>query len=447
VSDVVLGRGRPAAPAPFSRTNVLEILISFVLIAAISGWSAWIQAPYQFDVTRWGDAAKYLDLADQFQNGERPHTEVPFVYRVGVPWLSAIVSPRDHRAGFFLINVVSGIACAVLLMLWLRRFDLPPPIRVLSLAMFCAAWASPVRMVYFNALSPDPPYMALVCIGIMLMHSQSRGPTVARTVLLSLVCVLGTLARESMAMMVPVANLFADNPIGMWRGSHTGGPRLTMTARFAPLAAAALAWAFTHAIAEPTGTRTYFAQLLQSLLSPPTWYVLAWFGCFGPILAVVLYDWKATARFLREHEFLAVFLLVTSVLAYIGGRDTERFLSWMFPAVYLLIALSLARLARVMDAVFVTGMAICQIVFARLLWPIPLPNLEPTSLAETSGWGRVFGVIDRLFVIEDFFFNLCSNCGSHAFGLARLALFLAITGAAAMYLHSQQKKFIPNSRG
>jgi len=25
-------------------------------------------------------------------------------------------------------------------------------------------------------------------------------------------------------------------------------------------------------------------------------------------------------------------------------------------------------------------------------------------------------------------------------------LFLAITGATAMYLHSQQKKFIPNSR-
>ncbi|HXD74218.1 MAG TPA: hypothetical protein VN628_10795 [Vicinamibacterales bacterium] len=431
---------RRAAAGQSGRGGVLELLLSLILIAAISGWSAWIQRPYRWDGARWGDGAKYLDLAGQFQNGERPHTEVPFVYRVGVPWLSAIVSPSDHRAGFFWINVVSGIACAVLLMLWLRRFDLPPPVRVLSLAMFCGAWVSPVRMVYFNALSPDPPYMVLICAGIMLIHAQSRGSSASRTLLLSLVCVLGTLAREAMVMIVPVANLFADNPLGAATGSPHGRPRMTAAARFAPLAAGAIAWAVTHVIAEPIGSRTYFGTVLQSLQEPPTSYALAWFGCFGPILAVVLYDWKATARFLREHEFLGVFLLVTSVLAYIGGKDTERFLSWLFPVVYLLIAVSLARLARLFDGVFVAGMALCQIVLTRLLWPVPLPNIDPPALLDTSGSGRVFGVLDRLFVIKHFHYNLYSTYGSRSFGLARLALFLAITGVTVMYLRFNTKK-------
>ena len=127
--------------------------------------------------------------------------------------------------------------------------------------------------------------------------------------------------------------------------------------------------------------------------------------CFGPVLAVPIYAWRPTLRFLADNEYLTAFMLSTAALAYFGGADTERFVFWSFPATYLIIAMAFERnLDAVRCPRFAVAMAACQAISSRVFWSMPDPRVGPLELGSEptiSGW--LYGVADRLFVIDHFY--------------------------------------------
>jgi hypothetical protein len=197
-------------------------------------------------------------------------------------------------------------------------------------------------------------------------------------------------------------------------------------ARALPLVLSLVVLAAIHIAIRTDGDRTFLGAALQWAQKPASSYLLAWLTVFGPLIALPLYDWRRSARFLAEHEALLAFLSATAVLAWIGGADTERFLCWVMPVVYVLVGTSLERH---WDALTWRPLAIAlvlsQAVAARVFWSIPdVDGGTPAPLGASASLGeRVYGFLDRLFVIDGFYWNLWSSFGSAGFRLIRLALF------------------------
>ena len=101
-------------------------------------------------------------------------------------------------------------------------------------------------------------------------------------------------------------------------------------------------------------------------------YLLGWFIAYGPILVLILYNWRRCGTFLIQHSFQATYLVCSSILAWLSGTDTERFLYWAMPVVYILIGRSIIDLLPIIkNPVFIHILAITQSLSQRILWTIP----------------------------------------------------------------------------
>jgi hypothetical protein len=146
------------------------------------------------------------------------------------------------------------------------------------------------------------------------------------------------------------------------------------------------------------------------------------------MIAVVAYDWRATWAFVKARADLAVLPFVCIALAYVGGHDTERYFFWAMPVVYLLIAQSIERHYRVVSSAVVATLLVAgQLLAQRVFWAVPDPGNAVTPLSDVGGLARLYAIANRVFVIDDFHWNLWSNFGSRPFHLVQLAFYLTLS--------------------
>lgn len=417
---------------------VREAAFAAAIVAAFGLWSAVIQAPASVIV--W-DAVQYLMMAEQLAAGQMVAAEAPYVYRLGTPWIVATLWPGDPMRGFFLLNVACASAVGVALSLWLRQGIDRLGVRLALVALYAAAWHGPVRYTHYNPAYVDPLFLVFVFAGLAVTSSLRHGITPGRIAALTLLTVAGTLGRETM-LLVPAAALFVLNPLPL-PGVTVDWRRAIPWPVLIPLAAGAATLAFTFQIVEADTTRNYFAAAAQWIRKAPTSYLLAWFTAYGPVVAVLFFDWRGVARDLATRQHLLAYLGMCTVLAYFGGSDTERFHFWALPVVYLLLGRAVERRWPVVRGPLVAGSLLAaQAVAARVFWAIPDTQGEAPALGATDGLSaRVYGILDRLFVIEHFHWNLWSSFGSQPFKLLRLAAYLAVT-AAFVWVLSRRARLV-----
>jgi hypothetical protein len=161
-----------------------------------------------------------------------------------------------------------------------------------------------------------------------------------------------------------------------------------------------------------------------------TW-VLAWFFTFGPgVVAVICTDWKGALAFLRQRPDLAFYLSACGLFGFFGGTDTERVLFWALPVVYLLAARAAERQWTAHTSrLLLTVLALAQVISERTLWPIPDVLTSPTAFRDLGSAGaRLHAALNRVIVMDDYYWNLWSFFGSrrwHALLLAYDLLFVA----------------------
>lgn len=386
-------------------------------------WSRVIQHRASIIVS---DAAEYYRMARQMAAGAAPSAEVPYAYRLGVPWLVSRLSPADPMAGFFAINVASGVLTAALLSLWLRHGVERLAVRLGLVTCFAAAWHGPVRYVHYNNGYVDPLYLVCVILALAAIESLNHHESRMTLAVLTALSMAGTFVRETM-ILLPVSAMVAAGPAvragASWRAA------LRPWSRMWPVVAAAAAIATTHLVVTAEPERSFVGAAAQWVRKGPSAYVLAWFTAYGPVLAVLLFDWRNVGRDLGVRRHLAAYLGLCAVLALVGGSDTERFLFWAMPVVYLLIGRAVERRLPVMRGPLVAGaLLVAQAVSARVFWAIPDTRVDPEALGQSAGLGaRAYGFLDRLLVIEHFHWNLWSSFGSEPFRLLRLAMYVAVT--------------------
>ena len=427
---------------------MIDVLLACAIVAVVTLASRQLQAPTP--VVVW-DAGQYYRMAAEFSSGARPYAESPYVFRVGVPRFASAIATVPAR-GFFIVNLTAAFGIAALLMVWLRAWGVTRAVALMMVGLAAAAWHGPARYIYYNPGYVDPPFIVLLLAGLLLIRLIAERHTPGKVVALALLSGLGALVRETM-VLVPLCFLFVNAPASGLIGRRSSPGRVPAAWLIAPLAfcVAGIVWTHAAVTVDSSERASMAAAAFQWLHKPLDSFVMGWLATFGPVLAIAVFDWRGAVAFLLEHEWLGAFFAGCVVLSFIGGSDTERFAFWSLPVVYLVLARAIERWASVLrNIAVVTALVVTQAVSARVFWGIPDPHAESVvSLATGAGWlDRIYGIANRLFVIDSFHFNLWSSFGSRPFRLLRIGMYLIVMGGLVglMALHDRKIALRPLGR-
>jgi hypothetical protein len=409
-----------------SHATAIEGLLAEVLaLAALFVVIVWTAARLQ-DVTiiRLWDSEEYSDMTEQMAAGQVPHAAAPYVYRLATPWLVARLWPAQIVTGFRVVNLSAAAATTLLLLVWLRRFVAMRWARLVAVTLFLTEWHGPARFISYYPVYVDPLVFPFLIAGLILVDSirlRAEGDDGALLAVLTAVCVLGVLCREVM-IVIPISLLCVRR----------------QTRLCIPLVATVAVIAATRLVTQPRLAFSFIGASLFQLNNKPVYtWVLAWFITFGPVLTLVFYDWRNVWRTLGERRYLASYLALFAVLAYVGGSDTERLLFWSMPVMYLLIAQAFVNHRHALANTYLAAaLVVAQAVSARIFWSIPSPSLAVAAWSDMpAGAARLYAVLNRLVVIDDFHWNLWSNFGSRPFHALLLAIYLAFAAALIAAIH------------
>jgi hypothetical protein len=274
-----------------------------------------------------------------------------------------------------------------LMVVWLRAHFRSAPLRVLLVVLFLAHWTEPLRSWAWYPVLVDYWFAAAVLAGLLVVERLRAGGR--RAVWVPVLCLVtaAAVAIREIGLLLAVAALFATDPLRgrPWRlRERLADLRTVPPALWLPLPAAALAAVAGRVLAVGVGPYDVVRSAGYWLLRKgPVPFLLAWFVSYGPVLLAPLLCWRACARHLRAHQAQAVFLAGLAVVSWIGGNDTERFVTWGAPVVLVLIGIGLRQL--VADRVPVAALAalgIAQVVAARLPWTVPAVPVDAGSVPE-----------------------------------------------------------------
>jgi len=409
---------------------------AFAIVAAafvgISLYTAHIQ---KIVLIRFGDGDEYQFAAEHIVAGQTIRAELPYAYRIALPWLVAKTFPTNVELGFKVYNTAAAAASVALLFFWLRSFSVQPGVAALTTILFTATWIGPTRFNYYFPINVDPPYIALSMGALMLIRSLRRGFTWARAAALTAVCFIGSLVRQEAMLFPALAFLFANVSLGP---PEEGEKNVPLFALALPLLCVFLGLIAVRQIHIEPRRVIGHENVATFIHNKPLFTLpLSFFLTFGPVIAVVAYDWRLVRDMIAKHAYLFVFMGCVFVTSYIGGHENERYLVWGAPVMYLLIALALERHARALlrnAAVFV-ALVVAQVISAHILTPIPDPSLAVGDWKYLTTFGeKAWGALNRLFVIDDFAWNIWSYFGSPPFHMLLLGLYLAFSLGLIAYL-------------
>ncbi len=363
-----------------NRETKLELVIIVGLFILINIVSQITQQPLTHNKGQGWDGIEYFKMAEQMVDHIRPVAKSPFVYRVGTPFLVSLFFGEAIIPGFKTINILGNLISTVLFVFWLRQFINNVKIRLAMAALFLFMWHSPTRFVYFYPVHIDPWLFVFIMAGLLGIKKLQTNPSFPGILLLGLLSFLGFFFRESV-VLIPIAFLFASNPILM-----SGKLSLVFSNKqiiqdiknfplmsFIPLLCSAIALVVLSNIVTSSNIYSFLNfAIIWAVSKPITIYLHALFIAFGPIIFLLIYKWRWLISFLAKNQFLLVFLISISILALIGGSDTERIFFWGAPVVYLLIGKCMEdNPVSINSKKIVIAFIAAQIISMRVFWTIP----------------------------------------------------------------------------
>jgi len=383
-----------------------EALITIVIFILVNILSFIQQDRISLNSGKGWDGRYYFDIAEQLSRGQRPHTDAPFVYRIGTPFLASLIPAYSLLNSFWLINSLANAVSVFLFLILLRLYLHDWRVRVLLLTLFMFQWHGPIRMVYHYPAYVDPAFFCFLMSGLILTTKLKSRYSSVTLVSLSIVMFLGAVFRESV-LLIALALPFITNPVDFDILERRGLIRKILAVKASmllPLAAVICGLAFTRILTTQTNGYSFFrTAVFWAFQKPLPSYILAWFVAFGPIVTLALYDIKGCWAFLKRQQHLLLIILGYAFLAWIGGSDTDRILFWAAPVIYILIGMAIEHHASLLRSVpLVLVLFTLQAISQRILWATPD---YPTDFPYRNPFLTLIGEQVQLLDLYSFYAN------------------------------------------
>jgi hypothetical protein len=364
-----------------NRQILLESAVIGALYVAVTAVAAVCQAPLTYNDGLGWDGKQYYAVAKAFAAGQTPKAEPPFVYRPAAPFLAALVNSKDMVSGFKMVNLSASALTVVLFAFWLRLYIQTPTVRVLLVLLYLLAFHGPVRYLHWYWVTTDGLTHLGVMTGMLLLHYAERLRSLTAAACLTGFAVVAIPVRELM-IIFPCALLFTRNNVKIDAG-------LAMPLRLKRLpsawfvlpimAALGVIWIIAHSVIRVPAQYTFQGHISTMLYTKSLVpYVHGWFIAFGPVLVLGLWKARECVKYLWKHQAQCAVFVAISVLGWIAGTDTERFLYWTFPITYVIIGRILERnLWLVGYPLLLTALGVAQAIAHRVFWVLPEYPLPP----------------------------------------------------------------------
>ena len=344
-----------------------SVLLGWIILGLIFAAQMWQYARYQPRIAagngRGDDGIYYGIMAEQIYNNQTITTITPFVYRVGAPWLAA------HYAQVFGVAIDDAfqqtsmiLAFTSLTLIYCLGLKLTTPLCALGAATLCSLpWWGYSRNVWFYPFLSDLPWLVLILLALVLLVSwPTQRDSVSRISLYALICVLAPLTRET-GVLVPALWFFSRPWIYQYCSlAFFLGDKLKaqqekgrypikdfyLTILFAGLSC--LSALYVHSLVIPSGgvllspdrPYTILTAVLESIRHNTLWHLA---NCFflaygGPLLALCVILHRSWRVHLQRYPALSVYWFLIVCLAFVGGVNTLRFLSWASPVAFIWLA-------------------------------------------------------------------------------------------------------------
>ena len=400
-------------------------------------------------------------MAAQYTRGETAvSVSAPFVYRIATPWLAAradqFVSPAlplwlgspmvgytgvTGAPGFYAVNILGSFAALMLLVSYLRLFVSSATTRLLLLTFWMIQWHTPVRYTYFAPVNVEPLFLVCVLLALLVIERLPALSAERAALVVSAIVFAGTFVRESMLLLAVV---FAIRYAQAWKFESW---RHRILSAFPLLAGLVAVVVTTRFLAVPSTPSSPIAILSETIRAKSIFgWILGWFFTFGPAaIAVLVSVFPDLRAFLRQRPWLLAYLAGCAVLAYIGGTDTERILGWAFPIVLVLLGQALERQRGLWhrNPALVVFLVASVLVSSRIFWPIPWQAEIQTPFQDLGfDWTSLMVLLDKVFVIENYYANLWSHFGSRPIHAAILVADIFLTAIVVTLLRRSARERI-----
>jgi hypothetical protein len=385
------------------KTTWIELVVCVAAFVLVTVLSDHFQTRITFHDGQGWDGAYYYKVAEQVARGESIHAESPYVYRVGLPILAAMVNKADLLSGFKQVNLAINVLILGLFMLWLRVFLKDWRIRCVLTLLLLTQWMGPFRFISFYPATTDNPQYLFLLLGFIGIH-VARSRELLGTTLVALAVFIGVFFRETVAV-VGLAMIFLSNPIrfngivgnlvDLRFGEVLRPPKLL---HYVPMIAGICALVCTHLMVHKVDDGYSFSRTAIHWIYDKPWltYVHAVFIIFGPAIVLVIFNWRKSWAFLESNQSFLAFIAAACALAYIGGSDTERYLYMTIFPVYILIGKAIEDQHLVLQSKpLLLALCLSQLLAQRLFWTIPdFPNDYHTPLPVLTPLSNNFQYVD-----------------------------------------------------
>jgi len=349
------------------------------------------------------DGSAYASLTAALQGKGAEPQWAGFAYRL-LPSALVALMPLDVVTGFILVNVLSILGSAILLLRILDRYHVDPRAAMLALVWWITLPMGVRWDIYYPVLGDAFAFFVLVALILCALER--------RLALFGLALVAGTLARENLLITIPF----------LWRAHVRGAPLrwglMVALASVPAVAALLLIRAFppvppapgSGALSQATIVASQVVWIIQNRAGEMWRVLLAAPLSLGLLLVIPLIRFRDTLRFVSGEMHWLYFVVLAVIFAVIGGRDTDRYLYVLAP---LLLILTFAVHADLWSSwPRAAALTMLQLAALRVGWPIG--TTEYDYFQYTTG----FMELDRLFA---------------------LALLMAFVSAAAIFLVRSRK--------
>jgi hypothetical protein len=347
------------------------------------------------------DGIFYYQMVVQIQQGASPIVgDLPFIKRLGTPLLIAYYSKftgLNILDSALHINLLGTWLTVVLLLFWLNVFIKDFRIRVLLCFLFMMVWFVLGRYSFYCPLASDAWGAPWFVGGLLLIEAMRKSNEIKRhtaftgyAIAFSLVVAFGNFFRESNAALCllpffifnPLKNLnISSSTTRIYHGINFLKKTwaLFFTRRtvllFIPVIFVLLTNAFIKksiVINDPNAYSYLLAVVGWVYTKSVPEYVLGICIAFGPLILLVPFFYKQYKSLLWEREELLVLLILSLLLGFIGGSDTERivFMSG-FPVILLLIGISIRSIFNSPQRWWLYILLVLQTISFRFFWNLP----------------------------------------------------------------------------
>jgi len=390
----------------------MVIILSVFLVTNIA--SQVFQLHITYNNGQSFDGVFYYRVAYQFSKGVKPSSEAPFVYRLGTPFLVSVFFKNDLLFGFKPINITANLLSTILLIFWLRLYLSDWRIRTLLAVLFITQWHGPIRFTYYDPAFTDPWLFVFLLIGLIgiqkikVLSENSKDSVVKSSLigvgLLGLVSFIGVVFRE-VVLIIPIALVFITNPIPLLQeimSPLTKQQIIKLVKRpyYPAIVPAVLGIAgifLVRSVVSQYNDYSFAKTAFDWAYDKPVLtYIHGYFITYGLLIIIPVYFYRRTFSFLWNNQYMLVYLVGFMVLGWIGGSDTERFLFWAMPVVYLLIGIEIEGNRNLFKSpLLILLLSASTICSSRLFWTVAdYPNTFKTPFPILSILSNKFQYLD-----------------------------------------------------